>query len=123
MESVLIRDLLCVHRCTCLKYWHLHTESNHGVGSHLPRSPYDYMVLCALYCLCFFAVVVHYAGVYAYMYIHTVCRAVSVLSASFSSFVPHWHQLSIVGDKDSEIARQICMTYIVHTCMCTYMTL
>ena len=42
---------------------------------------------------------------YAYMYIHTVRRAVSVLSASFSSFVPHWHQLSIVGDKDSEFLK------------------
>ena len=68
----------------------------------------------------FFAVVVHYAGVYVYMYIH-VHRAVldQGFVYLFSSFVPHCHQLSIVGDKDSEfeIARQICMhmcTYNVH---------
>ena len=59
----------------------------------------------------FFAVVVHYAGVYVYMYIHvytcTVHRA--VLDQGFvcllSSFVPHCHQLSIVGDKDSEFLK------------------
>ena len=48
----------------------------------------------------FFAVVVHYAGVYVYMYIHVLYIGLSwtsVLSASFSSFVPHCHQLSIVG--------------------------
>ena len=53
----------------------------------------------------FFAVVVHYAGVYVYMYIHVLYIGLSwtsVLSASFSSFVPHCHQLSIVGDKDSK---------------------
>ena len=54
----------------------------------------------------FFAVV-HYAGVYVYMYIHTVHRA--VLDQGFvcllSSFVPHCHQLSIVGDKDSEFPK------------------
>ena len=52
----------------------------------------------------FFAVVVHYAGVFVYMYIHTVHRAVldQCFVYLFSSFVPHCHQLSIVGDKDSE---------------------
>ena len=61
---------VCVHRCTCLKYTH-RIQSWCGCScSHLPRSPYDYMVVL------FFAVVVHYTGVYVYMYIHTVHRAV-----------------------------------------------
>ena len=40
-SSVVIRDLLCVHRCTCLKYWHLHTESNQGVGVFM-YSPHSF---------------------------------------------------------------------------------
>ena len=64
----------------------------------LPRSPYNNscVVLCALYCSVSFALVVHYAGVDVYMYIHTVHRAVldqGVLSASFqvlSSVIHSW---------------------------------
>ena len=71
----------------------------------LPRSPYNNscVVLCALYCSVSFALVVHYAGVDVYMYIHTVPRAVldQGFVCLFSSFVHHCHQLSIVGDKDS----------------------
>ena len=69
--------------CSSVHVPKVHTESNHGCGcscSHLPRSPYDYMVVL------FFAVVVHYAGVYVYMYIHVLYIGLSwtsVLSASF----------------------------------------
>ena len=60
--------------CSSVHVPKVHTESNHGVGVHVVTSlvplTIDYMVVL------FFAVVVHYAGVYVYMYIHTVHRAV-----------------------------------------------
>ena len=66
--------------------------------TRLTRSPYNNscVVLCALYCSVSFALVVHYAGVDVYRYIHTVHRAVldqGVLSASFqvlSSVLHSW---------------------------------
>ena len=61
--------------CSSVHVPKVHTESNHGVGVHVVTSlvpltiDYNMVVL-------FVAVVVHYAGVYVYMYRHTVHRAV-----------------------------------------------
>ena len=74
--------------------------------SHLPRSPYDYMVVlcCVLFIV---SVSLLLLSTMLYMYIHTIHRAVLDQSfvCLFSSFVPHCHQLSIVGEKESEFLK------------------
>ena len=80
----------------------------------LTRSPYNNscVVLCALYCSVSFALVVHYAGVEVYRYIHTVHRAVldqGVLSASLSSVIHSWgirlmHDLQSISQNTIESA-------------------
>ena len=72
------------------------------MGVHVLSSLVPLTIIVVLCCVLFiaFALVVHYA---VYMYIHTVHRAVleQGFVCLFSSVVPHCHQLSIVGDKDS----------------------
>ena len=78
--------------------------------SHLPRSPYDYMVVlcCVLFIASVSLLLLSTMLVYMCTCIYILYIGLSwtsVLSASFSSFVPHCHQLSIVGDKDSEFLK------------------
>ena len=76
---------------------------------HLPRSPYDYMVVlcCVLFIASVSLLLLSTIRVNVYMYIHTVHRAVldQGFVCLFSSFVPHCHQLSILGDKASEFLK------------------
>ena len=91
----------------------------------LPRSPYNNscVVLCALYCSVSFALVVHYAGVDVYMYIHTVHRAVldqGVLSASFqvlSSVIHSWGIRIQTDMHDLQSISQNTIVLVSHQCL------
>ena len=89
---------VCVHRCTCLKYTQ---NPNHGVGVHVVTS----LVPLTIIWLCCSLLLLSTMLVYMCTCMYIGLSWTSVLSASFSSFVPHCHQLSIVGDKDSEFLK------------------
>ena len=97
--------------CSSVHVPKVHTESNHGVGVHVVTSLVPLMIIWLCCSLLLLSTMLVYMCTCIYI-LYIGLSWTSVLSASFSSFVPHCHQLSIVGDKDLDRYACIC----VHTC-------
>ena len=90
--------------CSSVHVPKVHTESNHGVGVHVVTSLVPLTIIWLCCSLLLLSTMLVYMCTCIYI-LYIGLSWTSVLSASFSSFVPHCHQLSIVGDKDSEFQK------------------